>query len=300
MAGESLVAAIENPGVAGMLGLFGLCAWMVFHPRSDDAPKILLFIMATLLFGPVSEAIMNAEAAGTPLKFNYFLYVVDQNLGISAFSVARLFTEWQRSILYLVYQSLFYVVILWYVLNLKIRGGRPDGLLMAYAVTFLIGPVLYLIVPASGPRQAFGNAFPMGHPDVSPVLVRLGGWPNAIPSLHLSTALLFVLFSGSGRAVRSIAWIYLAGTAAATLAFEHYLIDLIVGVPFACFAALAAEGKTRPSLSNLAMVLAWLIAIRFATPAMVAYPVLLRILACATVGLASLSLKSRLPNQARL
>jgi hypothetical protein len=107
-----------------------------------------------------------------------------------------------------------------------------------------------------------------------------------------------VLFSGSGRGLRSLAWIYLAGTAAATLAFEHYLIDLIVGVPFACFAALAAEGKTRPSLGNLAMVLAWLIAIRFATPAVVAYPVLLRILACATVGLASLSLKSRVPSQA--
>jgi len=62
-------------------------------------------------------------------------------------------------------------------------------------------------------------------PDVSPVLVQLNGWPNAIPSLHVSTALLFLLFAGESRVRRCMAWAYLAGSVGATLAFEHYMID---------------------------------------------------------------------------
>jgi hypothetical protein len=121
----------------------------------------------------------------------------------------------------------------------------------------------------------------------------LHGWPNAIPSLHVSTALLFLLFAGESRVRRGIAYVFLAGTIGATLAFEHYVIDLIVAVPFACFAALAAEGKNRKALSNLALVLGWLVAIRFATPTLVAYPIVLRTLALATVGLATYSMRGR-------
>jgi hypothetical protein len=183
-------------------------------------------------------------------------------------------------------------MIAWYVVNLKRRDCRPGRLLISYLVTYFTGPCLYLIVPARGPRHAFGSLFPMGNPDVSPVLVQLSGWPNAIPSLHVSTALLFVFFAGNSRLLRCLAWIYLAGTVAATLAFEHYLIDLVVAVPFACFAALAAEGKIQKALGNLALVLAWLVTIRFATPALVAYPAVLRILSIATVGVAGFSAMS--------
>jgi hypothetical protein len=109
------------------------------------------------------------------------------------------------------------------------------------------------------------------------------GWPNAIPSVHLATALLFVFFAGENRWLRGLAWIYAAGTVAATLAFEHYMIDLIVAVPFACFAALATRGRVRPALANLAVVVAWLLAIRFGTPVLIAHPLFLRALALATL-----------------
>src|SRR2546427_1939208 len=224
---DSLLAAVPSAGVVGMLCLLFLCVWMLCQPQSDKAPKILLLVMTILVFGPVSDAFMALESARSPLKFDYSLYLVDKSLGLSAFLLARLFTEWQRSILYVVYQSLVYVMIFWYGLWLIRKHGRSGKLLMAYAVTFLAGPCLYMIVPARGPRHAFGSIFPWGDPDVAPVLVRLSGWPNAIPSLHVATALLFVLFADENRVLRCFAWIYLAGTVAATLAFEHYLIDLI-------------------------------------------------------------------------
>jgi len=169
---------------------------------------------------------------------------------------------------------------------LKRRDGKPGKLLLAYLITFFAGPCLYLIVPACGPRHAFKSVFPMGDPNVGPTLVSLNYWPNAIPSLHVATALLLVFFAGKSRLLRGIAWFYLGGTALATLAFEHYAIDLVVAVPFACFAALLAERQIRPALANLGLVLAWLLAIRFATPALAAYPLVLRILALATIGFA--------------
>lgn len=275
-----------------MLSLLFLCAWTLWQPQSDKAPKILLLVMAILAFGPISDAFMGFESARFPLKFDYSLYLVDKSLGLSAFLLARLFTEWQRSILYVIYQSLVYVMIFWYGLSVIRNDSRSGTLLKAYAVTFLAGPCLYMIVPARGPRHAFGSIFPWGDPNVSPVLVRLGGWPNAIPSLHVATALLFLLFAGKNRILRYLAWIYLAGTVAATLAFEHYLIDLIVAVPFACFAALAARGRILSASGNLAVVLVWLVAIRFATPELLAHPALLRILAFATILFAVSSVRT--------
>jgi hypothetical protein len=286
---HSLIVAISNPGVAGMLCLLSLSVWTLWRPRDDRALRIMALIISILLFGPISEAIMGAETAHTPLRFDYYLYLIDKNLGISGFLVARLFQEWQRSLFYYVYESLCIVMIVWYAASLLARTGKSNKLLVAYMVDFLVGPCLYLIVPASGPRITFGAAFPAGDPDVSPVLVPLRGWPNAMPSLHLTTALIFVLFAGKNRAVQCVAWIYLAGTVAATLAFEHYLIDLIVAVPFACFAACVADSKIRAALANFALVLAWLLAIRFATPALVAHPIELRILVMATIGFAAIS-----------
>jgi hypothetical protein len=279
--------------MVGVLCVLGICAWMLFRPHAPEPPRLLLFTLSLVAFGPIADAYMDAASRGFPLKFDYFLYLVDESLGVSAFSVARLFSEWQLRVLFIIYQSFVWVMMLWYWVVLKSRDGRPNRLLIAYLINFVAGPGLYLIVPARGPRHAFGAVFPMGAPDVSPVLVQLNGWPNAIPSLHVSTALLFLLFAGKSRVRRGIAWAYLAGTVGATLAFEHYLIDLIVAVPFACFAALAAKGKFRKALSNFALVLAWLLAIRFATPALVAYPIVLRILALATVGFATYSMTNR-------
>jgi hypothetical protein len=76
----------------------------------------------------------------------------------------------------------------------------------------------------------------MGHSNVAPVLVPLEGYPNAMPSLHVATAVLLVLFARRNRWLLSVSLFFLAATVAATLALEHNVIDLVVAVPFACFA----------------------------------------------------------------
>jgi len=278
-----------------MLVILALCLRTLMHPNEKVAPKIILLIIVfAFMVPPSAHIILRAENKWFPFKYDCFLYVIDKQLGVSAFWVARHLTEWQKSILFQIYQSLVAVMIVWYAVNLKRRDGRPGTLLLTYVITFLAGACLYVIVPACGPRHAFGSAFPMREPDVSPVLVSLDYWPNAIPSLHVATALLFVFFAGKSPLLRFVAAVYLGGTVAATLAFEHYVIDLVVAVPFACFVTRLAEGEVWSAFGNLALVLGWLLTIRFATPELVAYPALLRVLAVTTIGFALFGMR-RLP-----
>jgi hypothetical protein len=287
---HQLLTAIANPGVMGMLCLLGLCLWMFFHPESDDAPKLLLLILGILAFGPLSEAIMKVETDSSPLKFDFFLLLIDKSLGVSAFSLASRLSAGEQAVLFAVYQSLLGLMILWYGLLLCSKNGRARPFLIASILTFVAGPCLYLIVPARGPRHAFGGLFPYGDPVVSPVLIKLDGWPNAMPSLHVATALLFVFFAGRTLTLRAAAWAFLAGTVLSTLAFEHYVIDLVVAAPFACFVTWTAEGRFGRAAAGFALVLAWLLTIRFFSPALIGHPIPLRILAAATVGMSGLYL----------
>ena len=276
-----------------IVGFFALLVWMAFHPHENFGPKVVIYFLVYLLISPVAVTVMDVESARFPLRFDYFLYAIDKALGISAFAVARLLTPRICSALYQLYELLGMTMLFWYAVSLKRKEGRPNTLLIAYVVAYVTGVCLYMALPACGPRHAFGSAFPLGDPAVSLVLVKLPNWPNAISSLHVATALLFVLFAGRSRALRLIAWTFLAGTVLATLAFEHYVIDLIVAVPFACFAKRAAEGKFRQAAQHFALVMAWMLAIRYITPVLVAWPVLLRALALGTVAFPVVSMRER-------
>jgi len=276
-------AHMTSPAIAWLLGLVGLALWMLFHPRSNSVPKIVLLFLALAIIGPITEFVMRFEAAHFPWKYDYFLYRIDETLGLSAFSLARRLSPGPHAFLFSVYESLTVASIVCYGVNLKRNGGAPNRLLIAYAVLILVGPCMYMVVPGCGPRHAFGADFPLGHPQVEPILVKFNGWPNAMPSLHMASALLFVFFAGTHPALLGLAVLYLIGTIGGTLALEHYVIDLIVAVPLACFVTHAVFGRVKPALFNLVGVLAWILAIRFGISLLLASSWLLRALALVTV-----------------
>jgi len=237
--------------------------------------------------------VLGAANEVLPLKFDCHLYLIDKALGGSpAFPAGRLVRGAPWVILRFIYDSLPAVTVVWYWMNLKRQNGRVA--FTAFAVNLLIGSCLYLIVPACGPAFAFENRFPLDPVGVSAQLIAVNASPNAIPSLHVSSAILLVVLAGRHAVVRFIAWVYLAGTAAATMVLgEHYLIDLVVAVPFACFAALIAQGQTRRALGNLALATAWLVSIRWATPLIIAHPNTLRAGVAATISIALVVLHHR-------
>jgi hypothetical protein len=113
--------------------------------------------------------------------------------------------------------------------------------------------------------------------------------PNAFPSLHVGTALVFVLLA-PGKLWRAVSLVFLACTGLATLATgEHYVIDLVAGLAFGCFAASVGYRKIRSALLYLGIVLAWSLTARFGYPVLIAHPVLLRSLALLTVAMAVLA-----------
>jgi hypothetical protein len=110
--------------------------------------------------------------------------------------------------------------------------------------------------------------------------------PNAFPSLHVGTALVFVLFA-PGRLWRALALAFLFATGLATLSTgEHYVIDLVSGLAFGCFAASVGYRRYRAALAYLAVVVGWSLTVRFAYSFLIAYPIVLRLLAVLTVAMA--------------
>jgi hypothetical protein len=285
-----MTALVTAPAPIWMLCIVGLLLWALLQPQAKEPYKVLALILVFLI-EPISSAIMNAESRSFPLKFDYFLEAIDHSLGVTAFLVARQFSEWEKVFLFAIYKCLSAFMIIWYGVHLKMKAGRPRQLLIAYLLAYSTCPALYLIVPACGPRHAFPNVFPFGNPEVTPVLQSLHYWPNAIPSLHFATAFLFILFTARNRVMQTVGCVYLVGTTAATLAFEHYVIDLIVAIPFACFVASAADLKFRRALYQLGIVLAWLLLVRFATPTLIQHPDAVRLGASLTILLGTQAIR---------
>jgi len=272
------VAILADPGVLAMLFLAASLVWMVLDQKDKARAVFFLAMLANVFYATVLGQVMGTESALLPWKFDRHLYHIDAALGVSAAAVARALGE--PALLRIVYHSMVPVMIWWYAIHRR-QGG--SALLLAYAAEMVTGPCCYALLPACGPAYAWGAAW-LNPADVALVPVRLGYAPNAFPSLHFGTAFVLVIFA-AGRLRRAVALLYLAATALATLSTgEHYVIDLVGGIPFACAAAALARKNFKAAAVYIATVLAWLFAIRFATPVMAAHPYLLRVLALATAA----------------
>jgi len=207
-----------------------------------------------------------------PRVFDLFLYRFDGLLGIqSSFVAGRWFaaSPFLANLCFLVYASLPLAEVL--VFLLFIRGQRmPVNPLVLFIVTGIAGFVFYLVCPAIGPVHVFGAEFPNYPPPSLPLeSMRLDDLPrNAIPSLHSAWALLIWWSTRYCRGwARSVATVFLALTLLATLGLgEHYLIDLLVALPFAIAAMSVCARQYRKAIVAGALVLSWLIYLRFGLP----------------------------------
>jgi hypothetical protein len=122
--------------------------------------------------------------------------------------------------------------------------------------------VFYAILPACGPLYALGRDW-LHATFARPDLIRLSGMPNAFPSLHMGTAMVFVLFAPN-RVWRVVALLFLTATALATMITgEHYVIDLVPGLIFGCYAVYAGSRRWRKAGLYLGVGLVWSLTIRF-------------------------------------
>lgn len=272
-----------NSPVVGLFALFAAIVWMIRNDKDKVRPLLVIGLTLNLIFGALLTIGMSRENSLFPMKYDYILLLLDKSLGVSSASVAIFTNGVLRTVLNAIYTLMVPMMILW--IPATGRRTKRGSVVLAYVAELVAGPMLYALVPACGPVYAFRAQW-IHPPAIEPTKIHLAGMPNAFPSLHLATALVLVLFARGG-VWRTIALIFLAGTAMATLSTgEHYVIDLFAGMAFGCFAAAIGSLQFRRGLVYLGVALVWSLAVRYEYAVLIAHSSVLWIMAVLTILMA--------------
>lgn len=263
-----------------LTALFLSVVWMVRNPNDKVRPLLVIALTVNLFYGILLSILMGAEGSLLPWKYDAILLRMDQALGVSTASLAAVLQGAWHVPLATVYQLMVPMMICWFLVTRRAGLGGP--LILTYVAELVTGPLLYAIVPGCGPAYALGPDWLHAAPP-QPVVMRLAGMPNAFPSLHVATALVLVLFA-PGKWSRAVAVSFFTATVMATISTgEHYLIDLVPGLAFACYAADIGLRRFRSAVPHLVIALLWCITVRFYFEWLIGHPAALRALALLTV-----------------
>jgi len=283
--GGQVVTAGAYMGIAGVVALVWRC------PRDANAPRMLLRAFAFLGMGSCISQLLVLNSRVAAWKLDLYLYDLDLKLAGFAPSFALAASRFQaylRPTELLIYYALPFATAAVYAGHIRRGGPRATNFALIAIGNMLIGYCAYLFYPAAGPAYAFADVFPRMAPVVGGLhAVAIAAPANAMPSLHLSAALLIWWNSRHWRWARWLALAFLALTILATIGLgEHYCMDLVVAVPYALF--IQALGTRRPLqitclATGLSMTVVWLVLLRYGFPLLTASSLLLRMGAVATV-----------------
>jgi PAP2 superfamily protein len=270
--------------VAGVLAFVGTGSLMVMAARLLWSPPDMqkqrlepiltgLTPIAFLAYMPVAMSYLQRTA---PDSLDRYLFAFDSRFGFQAgFAMGRLFADWPAlsSICSVVYMGLPLAMACVYLA--VPRAINEPSLLKTFLVTGILAAVAFRVVPAAGPVYAFTDVYPSQLPAMGADFLRPMHMHdpklNAIPSLHTAWALLIYWRSRRAKViVQGVAGAFLFLTLLATLGLgEHYLIDLIVGVPYAVSvraACMNEAGWSREcvltAVFNALVVAVWLVLLR--------------------------------------
>ena len=230
-----------------------------------------------LLFPPFwsvgSTFVLGISASFLPFTLDRFLYAADGSYGFQAsFLGARLLLghPWLLHTCAVCYFNLPVAMTLTYLLLLHYGAEGEAQRFIRFAIWLAIaGTALYFACPAIGPGGAFHSDFPYRLPHagvIAPVWMPLSA-RNCMPSLHTAWILCLLWCAPRlGGWFRSLLWAFAGFTLLYALsAGGHYLVDLVVALPFtlAVRAAMRSEWKSPAFVANAALVAFWFLALRF-------------------------------------
>ena len=265
---------------AGSLAVMATRAFAEQGPERKNLRSTFFAAAAFPYFSFILAIFLNLTAALHPKVWDLWLYVFDASLNFRAGSlVGQLFEICAplRVAGIFIYQEMPLAICLLVALERATPERFNVSVLRLFLAVGFAGALLYNLFPAAGPLYVFGKDFPNHLPDASAMMIQPLLVPraprNAMPSVHLACALLIWWNTvGLARGLRVAAAVFLALTALATLGFgEHYLIDLIVAVPFAlavqasCMASVPRQSAARRAsfVGGAALTLAWIAVLRF-------------------------------------
>jgi len=294
--GARILAAAAYLGIAS--ALVQVLRIPIAPPAARPARLLNLLAGASLpAFIVLSAPFLHLTVRVHPKTLDPWLYVFDGSLGFQAsFAMGRLLSSITlvRNVSFLAYNGLPLAAALFYAVERRQRQDSWPNIILLFIAIGAGGSCLYHLYPASGPIYLFPSTFPFHPPSAASVALQSVLLPvaprNAIPSLHLSWALVLWWRSAGLRVwTRAVFAFFLVCTAVATLGLgEHYLIDLVVAVPYTMAIEAAFCRKWIAAAAAAAMVFLWLALLRFAIPQFQNLPALSWGLVLATLALALL------------
>jgi hypothetical protein len=238
--GMPLLLSAQGLASIALLGITG------FWTRESQAALLWGFGVSVTLVGSgwVLPILLTWVAKANPKSFDLYLLSFDASLRFQpSFLLGQAFARWPLfgKLATAFYMGIICLCTLVFADHLKRSAKRAAAVFAPFLFSGPIGILYYNLFPARGPLYLFsGDNFPhhplpldiIRHFPLEPVPVF--GFPNAMPSLHMTWALLAFWYSrGGSRWVRAVSWAFLVFTVIATLGTgEHYFVDLVVAAPF--------------------------------------------------------------------
>ncbi len=233
--GQSVLVAL------GFGSLSALAFRAAVSPRDPEAWAWLHWAVVLPAFGMIMDLSLDLTTVVSQRAWDPVVLRLDAGLGQPSFALGRVTAvrPLLARLLALVYIFLPFAMTA-VIAGEKRRGGSRREVLNVILAAAVAGYLLYYLYPVVGPSPLFGARYPWGPTDL-PGASRLVELPhsvgptNCMPSLHVGwTLLLYWHARRLGPALRAGCALWLAGTIVATLALgHHYLVDLVVAVPFA-------------------------------------------------------------------
>jgi hypothetical protein len=228
------------------IGYGFLLAALIDFALHREWRRVVLAVLVPLGMTNAAFGLQAIVLKATPLTYDGALYALDGALNVP---ISRLTGEIFNAIPFLAAISLIAYALLpggiaaglayeQYSIERKAERGVGANLLLAYTISGTVAAIFYLICPGTGPAHAFPRAFPHELPSINSVSLGLAPFAphsprNAMPSFHFIWAvLLYRSTLGARRILRLGAALFALFTIFATIGSgEHYVVDLIVGIP---------------------------------------------------------------------
>lgn len=210
--------------------------WFLVPNQRKHTEWILVAALFVQPAGFLCLAAVTGISRLEPMKYDLYVYRIDQALGVSSFwpGLLAAHSKIWYDLANLSYGLLPVVMVVVFAANLQ-WNSEAEGIRVARTLTlnlFLAVPI-YLLIPVCGPRFAFPS-FPGWPGALTPHPIALSYAPNGIPSVHTSTAILTLWFLRKWRLGQVLGGVFLLLTIFATLATgQHYVFDLLCAVPYA-------------------------------------------------------------------
>lgn len=283
----------------GGLGRYYGVSWISWGAFLGIAALIVLVVQVIRSDGPTKKSYLRTFYAGAvfpllgllegyahllgiwlrPRTYDAFLLFFDSSLGFSpSFTLGQLLLRsplaWNLATI--VYYALPLAVCMVYASN-RVRSREPVPILALFLIFTISGFALYLVYPAVGPLHAFAADYPGATPSLAHIVLQPMAVPdaprNCMPSLHLGAALLVWWNSRHWpRWGRLLVALFVLAIAFVTMALgEHYLVDLIVALPFglifqsACIRSVPWSERRRwiAFYSGIFLTVLWIFLLRF-------------------------------------